>query len=99
MIFHIAARAEWKAALREGAYMPASLAAEGFIHCSTREQIITTANLFYRGRHDLMLIVIDEGRLTAPMRYEAPVTANDVRAASQFPHIYGALSLDAVIRA
>jgi len=96
VIFHIAIRADWEAALHIGSYAPPSLGAEGFIHCSTRAQIISTANLFYRGRRDLMLISIDETRLGAPLSYEAPASAQDARAASLFPHIYGALNLDAV---
>jgi len=99
MIFHIAVLEEWEVAIRDGVYTPPSIAAEGFIHCSTCEQIIATANSFYRGRQDLMLLVIDEGKVSAPLRYEAPVAADDVRAVSRFPHIYGALNLDAVIRA
>jgi uncharacterized protein (DUF952 family) len=88
-----------EAAIDSGAYAPASFAAEGFIHCSTVEQTIPTANLFYRGQQDLMLLLIDETKLVAPLRYEAPVNVDDVRAAQTFPHIYGPLNLDAVIRA
>jgi|ERR1700677_996429 len=99
MIFHIAVRGEWDAAARDVGYMPPSLTAEGFIHCSTREQVIVTANLFYRGRSDLVLLVIDENLLAAPLRYETPPGKNDVRAALSFPHIYGPLNLNAVISA
>jgi uncharacterized protein (DUF952 family) len=99
MIFHIAIGTEWEAAVRNGVYAPPSIAAEGFIHCSTRSQIIATANLFYRGRHDLMLLTIDENRLRAPLRYETPAVPADLRAAQSFPHIYGPLNLDAVISA
>ena len=98
MIFHIALRAEWDAA-RDSVYIPPSLAAEGFIHCSTRDQVAGTANLFYRGRTDLVLLVIDEGLLAASLRYETPLGKNDVRAALSFPHIYGPLNFDAVISA
>jgi uncharacterized protein (DUF952 family) len=98
-IFHIAIRAEWELAARNGSYAPPSLIAEGFIHCSAREQIIATANLFYRGRTDLILLTIDESRLSAPPRYEAPANADDVRATLRFPHIYGPLNFDAVISA
>jgi len=98
MIFHIAVRAEWDAAARGGVYIPPSLAAEGFIHCSTRDQVAGTANLFYRGQSDLLLLVIDESLLAAPIRYEAPLGKNDVRAALSFPHIYGPLNLNAVLR-
>ena len=96
MIFHIAVLADWQAALLIGSYVPPSLDTEGFIHCSTRAQIIGTANLFYWGRTDLVLLNIDETRLAAPLRYETPASANDVRAALSFPHLYGPLNLDAV---
>jgi uncharacterized protein (DUF952 family) len=99
MIFHIAVRAEWDEAARDVGYSPPSLTAEGFIHCSTHEQIIGTANLFYHGRSDLVLLVIDENLLAAPLRYEAPLGKNDVRAALSFPHIYGPLNLNAVLSA
>jgi uncharacterized protein (DUF952 family) len=99
MIFHIAIRADWDAALHIGHYAPPNLDADGFIHCSTRAQIIDTANLFYRGRRDLMVISIDETRLAAPLRYEAPANPSDARASSLFPHIYGALNLEAVTSA
>jgi uncharacterized protein (DUF952 family) len=99
VIFHIAIRADWETALRIGHYAPPSLDKDGFIHCSTHAQIIDTANLFYRGRRDLMLINIDETRLVALLRYEAPASANDARAASLFPHIYGSLNLEAVTSA
>ncbi|MGA2410894.1 MAG: DUF952 domain-containing protein [Candidatus Binataceae bacterium] len=98
MIFHIVGRADWDYARRRGVYRPPSLAAEGFIHCSTSKQVVDTANLFYRGRSDLVLLIIDETRIAAPLRYEMPLAAGDMRAALTFPHIYGPLNLDAVIR-
>ena len=99
MIFHIAVHADWEAARRSGNYAPPSLEMDGFIHCSTRAQIIDTANLFYRGRTDLTLLSIDESLLTPPLRYEAPASPNDARGASRFPHIYGSLNLEAVTSA
>ena len=56
-----------------------TIASDGY--GSTREQIIATANLFYRGRRDLTLLTIDESRLSAPLRYETPAIATDSRAA------------------
>lgn len=96
MILHLTARGEWEAALRSGAYAPPSLRAEGFIHCSTPAQLLDTANRFFRGRSDLVVLCIDERRLAAPLKYEAPAMAHDERRAGLFPHLYGALNLDAV---
>jgi uncharacterized protein (DUF952 family) len=35
MILHIVHRSDWDSAVARGIYAPSSLAAEGFIHCST----------------------------------------------------------------
>lgn len=96
MILHLVKRGEWQAAAARGAYAPASLSAEGFIHCSTAAQLLDTANIFYRGQSDLVVVCIDEQRLAAALKYEAPAAAHDARAAARFPHLYGPLNLDAV---
>ena len=101
IILHIATRADWEAALAAGSYQPASLADEGFIHGSTPAQAVGTANKYFRGRSDLILLCIDEARVAAEVRYEAPAgiaDAADPRAHERFPHVHGALNLDAVIR-
>ena len=96
MIFHIISQSEWDAARKAGIYKAESLATEGFIHCSTREQVVETANLFYKGRNDLVLLGIDEEKLAAPLKFEAP-SPNHARTSARFPHIYGALNLEAVV--
>jgi uncharacterized protein (DUF952 family) len=105
MILHITRRDEWQQAQQAGQYIAPSLAAQGFIHCSTAEQAITVANTFYANQRDLVLLVIDPQRLSAELRWEPPdhpVGDADTRAIDAnptlFPHIYGALNLDAVVR-
>jgi uncharacterized protein (DUF952 family) len=68
------------------------LETEGFVHCSTVEQVEATANRIFRGSGDLLLLVIDATRLTAPLKWER---ATDVDA--EFPHVYGPLDVDAVV--
>jgi uncharacterized protein (DUF952 family) len=92
VVFHIAARAEWETALAAGAYRTGSLHDEGFIHCSTGEQVGGTANTLFVGRADLVLLFIEVERLEAALRYE-PVP--DPRGAA-FPHIFGPINLAAV---
>jgi RimJ/RimL family protein N-acetyltransferase/uncharacterized protein (DUF952 family) len=89
MILHILTRKAWKIAQVSGEYRAASLAAEGFIHASTPEQVITTANHFYRGVSNLVLLWIDPELLQPELRWE-PADGQ------VFPHIYGPLNLDAV---
>lgn len=99
VIYHIATRADWQTALTDGEYtrssVDKSLAEEGFIHASQASQVARTANRFYRDvPGDLVLLVIDEERLRAEVRYE------DVPGAElPFPHIYGPLNTDAVLEA
>lgn len=95
-IFHIATREDWDAAQTRGSYAPASLGAEGFVHCSTATQVESTANAFYRGRSDLLLLSLDDERLTSELRYEAPTPVVHEGGGELFPHLYGALNLDAV---
>ena len=98
MILHILRRADWESALARGAYAPASLAAEGFIHCSTTQQILHTANRFYRGQRGLIVLCIDESLLETGLKYEPPTPARDNALDDLFPHFYGPLNLDAVVR-
>ncbi len=98
MIAHIVKRIEWDKAVARGTYAPASLRAEGFIHCSTLAQVIDTANRFYRGQRDLVVLCIEESRLTAELKYEGPAIAHDEVAGDLFPHLYGELNVEAVAR-
>jgi uncharacterized protein (DUF952 family) len=98
MIVHIVKRSEWMLALGRRTYAPDSLRSEGFIHCSTLAQVIDTANRFYREQKDLVVLCIDESRLTAELKYEAPAMPRGEAAGELFPHLYGELNVDAVAR-
>jgi uncharacterized protein (DUF952 family) len=91
-IFHLTPAAAWVDAQRAGVYTADSLASEGFIHCSTAEQVVWVANNRFRGRTEYVLLHIDRDRLSAPVKYE-----NLEGGRQLFPHIYGPLNLDAVI--
>ena len=92
LIFHITTGTAWDAARRVGAYTADSLATEGFIHCSTRAQVQSTANRIFKGRSGLLLLSVDVDRVKPEIRYE-----NLEGGSNLFPHIYGALAIDAVV--
>jgi uncharacterized protein (DUF952 family) len=92
-IFHITTRDNWKRAEAERIYRAESLPTEGFIHCSTREQVVRTADRFFRGRRGLVLLSIDTERVAPEIRYE-----NSEGDGQMFPHVYGELNTDAVTR-
>lgn len=96
-IFHIATKDGWSEAQLLGRYVPDNFDAEDFIHCSKPEQLVEVANSLFRGRDDLVLLVIDRDKVTAPIKEEDP---GDLKPTGKiYPHIYGALNLEAVIEA
>jgi uncharacterized protein (DUF952 family) len=100
MIYHLTFRKYWKRALATGPYRAESLDKEGFIHASTALQLVPVATDFFPKRRKLTILAIDEARLTSPLKWEKPaggpppgVPAND-----KFPHIYGPINFEAVVK-
>lgn len=102
MIYHITTHDAAFKAQETGRYVAPSLETEGFIHCSNREQILKVANAFYRGTGDLVILCIDDYQLTSALQWEDAAHPNldaapDTTDAEQFPHIYGAIGLQAIV--
>ncbi|MCC6616891.1 MAG: DUF952 domain-containing protein [Anaerolineae bacterium] len=93
----MAAQTDWERAQAEGSYQVGSLQTEGFIHFSTPVQVARVANAIYAGRTDLVLLVVDEAKLSAELKYEPPAGTYSP-SDELFPHLYGPLNLDAVER-
>lgn len=92
MIYHIATRNDWEQALSNQIYFCDSLETEGFIHCSTGQQVVNTANRYFANRTDLCLLLISEAEVSSPLKYESPSYATN----EKFPHIYSPLEMDAI---
>ncbi len=90
LIFKIVPRAEWEAS--SGDYHgSAQDQADGFLHFSTASQLPETLWRYYAGRDDLILVAVDPAALGASLKWErAPSRGED------FPHLYAALSCDAM---
>ncbi len=91
MIYHVATKEDWLKAQKEGIYTCASLGKEGFIHCSSRDQVIAVANYLFKGRVDLFFLQIDEKKVTSRVVFE------DLKGHGTYPHIYGKINLDAIV--
>jgi uncharacterized protein (DUF952 family) len=91
-IFHIILEAVWRSKRTNVDYRGDTLDTEGFIHCSTAEQVVRTANRVFPGASGLVVLKIDPKRLTAPLVFEDTSGTGE-----DFPHIYGALNTDAVV--
>jgi len=87
-LLHIAEPDVWAAA--DDVYRPASLATEGFVHCSTAEQVVATGRRYYAGRTGLLLLTIDPAAAGVPLEWE-PGPTGDL-----FPHLYGPIPTSAV---
>lgn len=96
VIYHILPRTSWEQAQAAGTYSAASLATEGFIHASTREQVLDTAERYYHGQPGLVLLAIDPQKVTAGVRFDPVERGGQTM---HFPHIYGPLNTGAVIAA
>ena len=100
MLLHLAERADWAEARRSGAYRTSTrgltLDEVGFVHCALPHQLAGVAERFYADLPDDALVVleIDEARLGAEVRHEAPAAGGE-----RFPHVYGPVPIDAVVRA
>ena len=74
-ILHLAIESEWQAAVDadepyDRSTIGVSLAEEGYIHCSFPEQVAATAERYYAGRDDVIVLVVDPDRLGAPVVVE-----------------------------
>jgi uncharacterized protein (DUF952 family) len=93
IIYHITTVEEWEAAKYSGSYSAPSLKEEGFIHCSQAKQVDGVLARYFRGKTNLIKLTIDSDRLTSPIKYELAPSIHE-----EFPHIYGPLNPDAVIK-
>ena len=92
MIYHIVSKTLWQQALQQDYYEAPSLVTEGFIHLSKKEQVAGVLQRYYKNITDLLLLHVDENKLSAELKYELSPSVNE-----EFPHLFGRLNLDAVV--
>jgi uncharacterized protein (DUF952 family) len=93
LIYHLITDSAWEEARSAPEYRADSLETEGFIHCSESvEQMLRVANRLYAGRDDLMGLEVETDRLASLLKRELS------RSGEVYPHIYGPLNIDAVVR-
>ena len=93
-LFHLALAADGKQAVRCSQYSVStrglSLHQVGFIHLSWRDQVPDTFRRFYADAGEVFLLTVD------PTRVHSPLRADAVPSGELFPHLYGALPVEAV---
>jgi len=93
MIYRIADTQDWEAAQTSGYFASPDLAAEGFIHCCTAQQVAAVANRYYQGQEGLVLLEINETQMYSPLKWEDLTNAGEL-----FPHVYGRIPRSALVR-
>jgi uncharacterized protein (DUF952 family) len=91
LIYKIVPASLWRKVQDMGRFdgAPADIA-DGFIHFSTADQAKATAEKYFKGQDDLLLVAVATKRLGDALRFERS------RGGALFPHLYSALPLDAV---
>ncbi len=102
LVYHLTPRNDFLTGIEGDAYSPARLELDGFVHCATREVVLSVARDYFAGLAEPLLVLgVEPERLCAELRYEAPApiagggTAH-LTEASLFPHIYGPIDLIAI---
>lgn len=92
LIYKIVSASLWRKAQDRGRFdgTPADIA-DGYIHFSAAGQAKATAEKYFKGQDDLLIIAVDAKRLGGALRFERS------RGGALFPHLYSALPLDAVV--
>lgn len=74
MILHLVSTHDWNAAPPDQPFTPKAYAADGFIHCTFGDALmLSVANRFYKSQPgEFLAIAIDETRVSAPVKWEAP---------------------------
>jgi uncharacterized protein (DUF952 family) len=92
IIYHIVTTTDWDLQKSNATYTAASLAMEGFIHCSTREQLDATIQRYYAQEKAVIVLHIDTTKLLPELKYELAPSVNQL-----FPHLFGELNREAVV--
>ncbi|MEK9684751.1 MAG: DUF952 domain-containing protein [Rhodospirillaceae bacterium] len=91
-IYHMSTKEEWEIALATGVYHGSSQDREdGFIHFSTKDQIVDSAAKHRAGQTGIILIAADASMFNDGLKWETS------RNGELFPHLYTDLDLDKVI--
>jgi uncharacterized protein (DUF952 family) len=91
LIYHITTPELWEKQQNQDFYEAESLKIEGFIHCSTKEQVAGVLERYFKGVSEILLLHLAVEKLTATLKYEV-ATASEL-----FPHIFGTINKDAII--
>ena len=93
IIYHLTPAEYFNSLPADQPYRPREFDRDGFIHCTTGEErlLLVADTLYRRVPGEFLLLMIDERKVTSPVKYENS-------GGILFPHVYGALDRDAIVR-
>ena len=92
LIYHVTLPANWEKYKGRPSYQTESLHTEGFIHCSYANQLEGVLKRYFASAVKVMILTIETEKLKSKLVAETS-TGNQV-----FPHIYGRLNHNAVVK-
>lgn len=93
MILHCMQEKVWNKVKDKKSFGKKDVRKYGFIHCSTVAYFWRVAPNFKDIAEPLVLVCIDESKLTSEIRYE-----DSDNCGRYYPHIYGEINMDAVVQ-
>jgi uncharacterized protein (DUF952 family) len=91
-LYHLATGADWDRYQAAGVIEPASLADEGFVHCSWGRQVPGTVEKHFAAETHLLALAIDAAALGGVQLVEE----DSYGSGQAFPHAYGPIPVGAV---
>ena len=91
-IYHVTTSIWWNKFSSSDTYESETLKEEGFIHCSTREQVSGVLERYYANQKGLRLLHINPTLLKSELKYEVATFGQS------FPHVHGKINKDAIVK-
>jgi uncharacterized protein (DUF952 family) len=94
LIYKILLPSEWTDFETAGHFDGSALdGADGFIHCSSRDQVSAVATRYFAPEQELVIVALDSQAFEDSLRWEAS------SGGEPYPHVYAPLSISAVVQA
>ena len=90
-IYLLSSKAEYEQARTDGKLVRDSIASEGFIHASPKNQLTRIANKYYKATEQPLVVVVDKLFIKPEVKWERAT-------GGLYPHIYGAMNVNAIIK-
>jgi uncharacterized protein (DUF952 family) len=92
VIYHFVLPEVWAEFRDKDFYEVASLATEGFIHCSFAAQIEKVLERYFKDAKKVLILHLETDKLTAKLVVE-PSTGGEL-----YPHVYGKINCQAIVK-